>query len=66
MNTDEARQRLEAFMNADFLPVRPVGAAGTADFRIAIAGEYSAYHLGKISKSLERIAVALEQMAAKP
>ena len=40
--------------------------AGEASFRVSLlAAERGAQHLGEISKSLERIARALEKMAAR-
>jgi hypothetical protein len=63
---DPYKQRMLAYLEADFMPPSNPNAMPKHEVRMAHAVEYSAHHLGKISKSLERIAAALEKISEKP
>jgi hypothetical protein len=56
---EEIRRR----MDADFLPEPSASVLSQGDGRMADAAEYAAYHLGQISKKLDRLLTLLEARA---
>ena len=51
------------FFDQDFHPVDSRVSTPPAEQRMATAAEYSAHHLGKISRNLERLIAILEKRA---
>ena len=51
------------FFDQDFHPVDSRVSTPPAEQRMATAAKYSAYHLGKISRNLERLIAILEKRA---
>jgi len=56
---EETRNRVNAWADQPF-PSFGRNNPPSEQARIAAAAEYAAHHLGRISKALERIAIALE------
>jgi hypothetical protein len=49
------------YFDQNFYPADPRVSTPTADQRMATAAEYSAHHLGKLSRNLERLIAILEK-----
>jgi hypothetical protein len=60
MDQNAVRQRIQAYMETDFLPEPSPDTLSQADRRMVNAAEYIAYHLGQIDKKLDRLIVLLE------
>ena len=58
--SEAMRQRLINHMAEDFLPIHDPSRFPNEMQRIANAAEYSAHHLGQISKHLARISAQLD------
>ena len=52
---------MSGFFDTDFDPTRANQNGLKPDQRLAIASEYSAHHVGKISRNLERLIAILEK-----
>ena len=59
------QERIAEFMKADFLPAHDSTSMPKAEYRIATALEYIAYHIGQIDKKLDGISNSLAVTAAK-
>ena len=57
--------RMEAFMNADFLPAHDRTSMPAADERIATAVEYMAYQMGQINRKLDSLSMSLARTAQR-
>lgn len=56
-------EEIKRRMDADYLPEPPSSVLSQGDGRMADAAEYAAYHLGQISKKLDRLIDLLETRA---
>lgn len=57
------RERVEARMKEDHLPVYSRDALPVAEERIVNAADYAAYHAGQINRKLDQIIEALAKLA---
>lgn len=59
-------QELEAmpsWLNEDFIPLERQAIDASSEERTARAAEYTAYHVGQISRNLNRITLLLDEVA---
>ena len=66
MADDKVQDRYDVFFDADFNPLIRHGQTQGAEERQAYAAEFTAYKIGKIEQSLERLVNLMERVPAPP